>query len=62
MLEWLRWHFEVQGMGDSHWVSVARGPVEDIVDAWQAFTNTFCLAHPTQEQYRVCSQQPLCVA
>ena len=30
-----RWRFVLQELGNGHWVSVARGPPEDIVDAWQ---------------------------
>ena len=48
-----RWRFQLQRMGDKHWVSVARGPVEDIVDAWKGLTNTFNVPHPTPEQYQV---------
>ena len=38
---WLRrWRFHLQELTDGHWVSVARGPPENIVDAWQEFTGT----------------------
>ena len=29
-----RWRFSSQELGDSHWVSVACGPLDAIVDAW----------------------------
>ena len=29
-----RWRFSSQELGGSHWVSVARGPLDAIVDAW----------------------------
>ncbi|CAL5226778.1 g9635 [Coccomyxa viridis] len=35
-----RWRFHLQELTDGHWVSVARGPPENIVDAWQEFTGT----------------------
>ena len=35
-----RWRFHLQELSDGHWVSVARGPPENIVDAWQEFTGT----------------------
>ena len=35
-----RWRFHLQELTDGHWVSVARGPPETIVDAWQEFTGT----------------------
>eukprot|EP00884_Botryococcus_braunii_P009141 jgi/Botrbrau1/18228/Bobra.53_1s0084.1 len=35
-----RWRFFLQELGGKHWVSVARGPPEDIVDAWKEFTNS----------------------
>jgi len=36
MVRGRRWRFVLQELGNGHWVSVARGPPEDIVDAWQA--------------------------
>ncbi|KAK9846417.1 hypothetical protein WJX81_003371 [Elliptochloris bilobata] len=44
-----RWRFTLQELGNGHWVSVARGPPEDIVDAWQEFSATLlypCTAEP----------------
>ena len=42
-----RWRFVLQELGNGHWVSVARGPPEDIVDAWQVLIGCtypgFCL-------------------
>ena len=35
-----RWRFFLQELTDGHWVSVARGPPENIVDAWREFTGT----------------------
>ncbi|KAG1661534.1 hypothetical protein FOA52_000044 [Chlamydomonas sp. UWO 241] len=35
------WSFELQRLGGDHWVSVARGPPHDIVDAHGHFTATF---------------------
>lgn len=35
-----RWRFFLQELSDGHWVSVARGPPENIVDAWREFTGT----------------------
>ena len=49
-----RWSFQLQRLGDRHWVSVARGPVEDIVDAWQGFTATLLMPSPSLQQYQVC--------
>merc|ERR1712039_513507 len=36
-----RWHFFQQRLGANHWVSVARGPSDDIVDANGEFRATF---------------------
>jgi hypothetical protein len=30
----------LQELGDGHWISVSRGPPEDIVDAWGDFTDS----------------------
>ena len=35
-----RWRFFLQELANGHWVSVARGPPENIVDAWREFTGT----------------------
>lgn len=35
-----RWRFYLQELGDGHWISVSRGPPEDIVDAWGDFTDS----------------------
>src|SRR5579875_3387314 len=35
-----RWRFFLQELAHGHWVSVARGPPENIVDAWREFTGT----------------------
>ena len=35
-----RWRFFLQELASGHWVSVARGPPDNIVDAWQEFTGT----------------------
>lgn len=40
ILRCCRWRFHLQELSDGHWVSVARGPPENIVDAWQEFTGT----------------------
>ena len=36
----IRWRFYLQELGDGHWISVSRGPPEDIVDAWGDFTDS----------------------
>ncbi|KAK9814129.1 hypothetical protein WJX72_001038 [[Myrmecia] bisecta] len=36
-----RWHFVIQQLGSAHWVSVARGPPDNAVDAYGEFTGTF---------------------
>ena len=35
-----RWRFFLQELPNGHWVSVARGPPDNIVDALQEFTGT----------------------
>ena len=40
---WCRWRFTLQELGKGHWVSVARGPPEDIVDAWQVLQAHACM-------------------
>ena len=37
-----RWRFALQELGKGHWASVARGPPEDIVDAWQVLQAHAC--------------------
>ncbi|GAX75507.1 hypothetical protein CEUSTIGMA_g2950.t1 [Chlamydomonas eustigma] len=39
------WRFEIQRLGDKHWVTVARGPPQDIVDAYGVFKSTFGQKH-----------------
>jgi 4'-phosphopantetheinyl transferase len=35
------WRFYIQALRDDHWVSVARGPPTDAVDAYGGFISTF---------------------
>ncbi|GAB4820177.1 hypothetical protein N2152v2_007223 [Parachlorella kessleri] len=44
-----RWAFFVQELGRGHYVSVARGPLEAVVDAWGGFKGTF-QQNPVPEQ------------
>ncbi|KAK9808136.1 hypothetical protein WJX73_000595 [Symbiochloris irregularis] len=52
------WRFQLQRLGDRHWVSVARGPVQDIVDAWQGFTATLQHPCPSWHHYQVALTAP----
>lgn len=48
-----RWRFHLQELGSRHWVSVARGPIEDVVDALKGFTATFGRPRPEPDEYEV---------
>ena len=53
-----RWAFHSQRLSGGHWVSVARGPPEDIVDAWGTFTSTLRSRSLSAEQMKVTHQNP----
>ncbi|KAK9844590.1 hypothetical protein WJX74_004382 [Apatococcus lobatus] len=53
-----RWRFSSQELGDSHWVSVARGPLDAIVDAWGEFTGTMQKPHLEEAQLQEALDQP----
>ena len=40
------WRFDIQPLRAGHWVSVARGPPLDAIDAWGGFLGTFTAPRP----------------
>lgn len=52
------WRFHLQELGSRHWVSVARGPIEDVVDALKGFTATFGRPRPEPDEYEEALSAP----
>ena len=50
-----RWHFYLQELSGGHWISVSRGPPEDIVDAWGDFTDSLNMLKIPDKQMQVSS-------
>ena len=48
-----RWRFYLQELGDGHWISVSRGPPEDIVDAWGDFLDSLDRPNPPHKLLQV---------
>eukprot|EP00887_Chlorella_sp_A99_P000188 scaffold13.g188.t1 len=46
-----RWAFRLHELGGSHWVSVARGPLDAVVDRWGGFKATFQKASFSEEEW-----------
>ena len=42
-----QWTFHQTGFGDDHWITVARGPTQDVVDEIGDFRRTFLRPTPT---------------
>lgn len=53
-----RWGFDLQSLGAGHWVSVAKGPPEDIVDAHGLFKKTFGQPCLSDEDILMARMQP----
>lgn len=52
------WMFHLHELGRGHWVSVARGPVSAIVDAWGVFTATLQKGQVPMDEHFRALQEP----